>query len=340
MPSAATIDPKIFSDADPADSPHFRWQLINRQAIDALGTFPENHFDCIWTDPPYLLSNGGITCHAGKMVSVDKGDWDKSNGWETDLEFTEEWMTECHRVLKPTGTIWVSGTLHFHPIAGMALIKSGFRLLNDIIWEKPNPPPNLGCRTFTHSTELIYWAAKAKKGKRPNYRFNYADMKAENGDKQMKTVWQYTAPGRNEKTFGKHPTQKPVALIERCIRASTAPDDLILDPFAGVASTGVAALKSGRRFIGIEVEKQFIHIATQRLKACTPPPPPPILQGQSTQPMLLLKVLFLWMLAWVRPTSASSADGLDHPSLRIVARSDLWIATLPSNDCKIWSVAT
>ena len=273
MPSAATIDPKIFSDADPADSPHFRWQLINRQAIDALGTFPENHFDCIWTDPPYLLSNGGITCHAGKMVSVDKGDWDKSNGWETDLEFTEEWMTECHRVLKPTGTIWVSGTLHFHPIAGMALIKSGFRLLNDIIWEKPNPPPNLGCRTFTHSTELIYWAAKAKKGKRPNYRFNYADMKAENGDKQMKTVWQYTAPGRNEKTFGKHPTQKPVALIERCIRASTAPDDLILDPFAGVASTGVAALKSGRRFIGIEVEKEFIHIAIQRLKACTPPPP-------------------------------------------------------------------
>lgn len=233
---------------------------------------PDNHFDSIWTDPPYLLSNGGITCHAGRMVSVDKGDWDKSKGWEQDLEFTEEWMTECHRVLKPTGTIWVSGTLHFHPIAGMALIKSGFRLLNDIVWEKPNPPPNLGCRTFTHSTELVYWAAKAKKGERPNYLFNYADMKAENGGKQMKTVWKYTAPGRDEKIFGKHPTQKPVALIERCIRASTSPDDLILDPFAGVASTGVAALKMGRRFVGIEVEKAFIDIGLQRLQAFTPPP--------------------------------------------------------------------
>ena len=159
-------------------------------------------------------------------------------------------MTECHRVLKPTGTIWVSGTLHFHPIAGMALIKSGFRLLNDIIWEKPNPPPNLGCRTFTYSTELVYWAAKAKKGDRPNHVFNYADMKAENGDKQMKTVWQYTAAGRREKRHGKHPTQKPVSLIERCIRASTAPDDLVLDPFSGTASTGVAALNMGRRFVG------------------------------------------------------------------------------------------
>ena len=263
----------FYSDAVPVDSADFRWRLFYGQAIDVLGMMPDNHFDSIWTDPPYLLSNGGITCHAGRMVSVDKGDWDKSRGWERDLEFTEEWMTECHRVLKPTGTIWVSGTLHFHPIAGTALIKSGFRLLNDIIWEKPNPPPNLGCRTFTHSTELVYWAAKAKKGDRPNYVFNYADMKTENGGKQMKTVWKYTAPGRDEKIFGKHPTQKPVALIERCIRASTSPDDLILDPFAGVASTGVAALKMGRRFVGIEVEKEFIDIGLQRLIAFPPPPP-------------------------------------------------------------------
>ena len=187
---------ELYSDVDPDVSLSFRWQYFLGQAIDVLASFPGDTFDCIWTDPPYLLSNGGITCHAGRMVSVDKGDWDRSRGWEKDLEFTEEWMAECYRILKPTGTIWVSGTLHFHPIAGLALIKSGFRLLNDVIWEKPNPPPNLGCRTFTHSTELVYWAAKAQNGDRPNYVFNYAEMKAENGGKQMKTVWQYTAAGR------------------------------------------------------------------------------------------------------------------------------------------------
>ena len=257
---------ELYTDVDPDVSLSFRWQYFLGQAIDVLASFPGDTFDCIWTDPPYLLSNGGITCHAGRMVSVDKGDWDRSRGWQKDLEFTEEWMAECYRILKPTGTIWVSGTLHFHPIAGMALIKSGFRLLNYIIWEKPNPPPNLGCRTFTHSTELVYWAAKAQKGDRPNYVFNYADMKAENGGKQLKTVWQYTAAGRQEKRYGKHPTQKPVALIERCIRASTAPDDLVLDPFSGTASTGVAALNMGRRFVGIEVEQEFVDIGLKRLK--------------------------------------------------------------------------
>ncbi len=262
----------FFSDVGSDESCPFRWQYFLGQAINVLTSFPDDHFDCIWTDPPYLLSNGGITCHAGRMVSVDKGEWDKSRGWEQDLEFTEEWMAECHRVLKPTGTIWVSGTLHFHPIAGMTLIKSGFRLLNDIVWEKPNPPPNLGCRTFTHSTELVYWAAKAKKGDRPNYVFNYADMKAENGGKQMKTVWRYTAAGRDEKLYGKHPTQKPVSLIERCVRASTAPNDLVLDPFSGTASTGVAALNMGRRFVGIEVEKEFLDIGLQRLRDCQPEP--------------------------------------------------------------------
>ena len=255
----------FYSDAVPLDSSIFNWRLFRGNAIEILSRFPSDHFDCIWTDPPYLLSNGGITCHAGRMVSVDKGDWDRSRGWEQDLEFTEEWLKECHRVLKPTGSIWVSGTLHFHPIAGMALIKSGFRLLNDIIWEKPNPPPNLGCRTFTHSTELVYWAAKAKKGDRPNYVFNYSDMKTENGGKQMKTVWQFKAPGRDEKRFGKHPTQKPVELIKRCIRSSTVEGDLVLDPFAGTASTGVAALNLNRRFVGIEVEEEFVDIGLQRL---------------------------------------------------------------------------
>ncbi len=327
MAQTVSESPVLYSDADPVESRYFRWRLLCGQATDVLATMPDNHVDCIWTDPPYLLSNGGITCHAGKMVSVDKGDWDKSRGWEQDLEFTEAWMSECHRVLKPTGTIWVSGTLHFHPIAGMALIKSGFRMLNDIIWEKPNPPPNLGCRTFTHSTELIYWASKAQKGDRPNYVFNYSDMKVENGGKQMKTVWQFKAPGRDEKRFGKHPTQKPVDLIARCIRASTSEDDLVLDPFTGVASTGVAALNMGRRFVGIEVEQEFIDIGLQRLREFTPPPHTSIIMDAIIQTILLA---FKPLRLWTKECGEACRRGIHVPAMswnKWCCQHSKWVGT-------------
>ena len=243
------------------------------EAIATLSRIPDESVDCVWTDPPYLLSNGGITCVAGRMVSVDKGDWDKSRGLELDHQFNMEWVAECYRVLKPTGTIWVTGTLHVYPSVGMALLKNGFRLLNDIVWEKPNPPPNLGRRTFTHSTEIVLWASKAPKGSRHKYTFNYDEMRRENGGKQMKTVWRMTAPGKSEKRFGKHPTQKPVKLIDRCLRASTNPGDLVLDPFAGSGSAGVAALAIGRRFIGIEMTPEYAEIGRMRLAeiASTPP---------------------------------------------------------------------
>ena len=247
--------------------------LFLGEAIETLSRIPDESVDCVWTDPPYLLSNGGITCVAGRMVSVDKGDWDKSRGLELDHQFNMEWVAECYRVLKPTGTIWVSGTLHVYPSVGMALLRNGFRLLNDIVWEKPNPPPNLGRRTFTHSTEIVLWASKAPKGSRHKYTFNYDEMRRENGGKQMKTVWRMTAPGKSEKRFGKHPTQKPVKLIDRCLRASTDPGDLVLDPFAGSGSAGVAALAIGRRFVGIEMTPEYAEIARMRLSeiASTPP---------------------------------------------------------------------
>ena len=257
-------------------SPDEYSSLYVGEATKMLSGIPDESIDCVWTDPPYLLSNGGITCVAGKMVSVDKGDWDKSRGIDADYQFNEAWTEECYRVLKPTGTIWVSGTLHIYPSIGMALLRNGFRLLNDIIWEKPNPPPNLGRRTFTHSTEVVFWASKAPKGGRHKYTFNYHEMRQENGGKQMKTVWRFTTAGKKEKQFGKHPTQKPIALIDRCIRASTHPDDIVLDPFAGTASTGVAALKVGRRFIGIEVDQSFAGIGEKRLSEIYPPPPPPV----------------------------------------------------------------
>ncbi len=160
-------------------------RLVQGDALTRLAEMPENSVDCIWTDPPYLLSNDGITYVAGKMVPVNKGAWDRSRGLEIDHVLNRAWLAECCRVLKPAGTIWVSGTLHVCLSTGMAMLELGFRILNDIIWEKPNPPPNLGCRCFTHSTETLLWATKAPKGSRHRYRFNYAEMKLENGGRQM-----------------------------------------------------------------------------------------------------------------------------------------------------------
>ena len=206
---------------------------------------------------------------AGKRVSVNKGGWDRSDGIENDHEFNLVWLQECHRLLKPAGTIWVTGTSHIYLSVGMAMMQLGFRILNDIVWQKPNPPPNLGRRCFTHSTETLLWATKAQKGGKHRYTFHYDDMREENGGKQMKNVWQFSAAGRNEKVFGKHPTQKPVALIERCLRASTDPGDLVIDPFAGSGSTGVAALGMGRRFIGCDREPEFVELMVQRISALT-----------------------------------------------------------------------
>ena len=246
--------------------------------LTLMADMPADSVDCIWTDPPYLLSNDGTTCVAGKRVSVNKGEWDRSDGIENDHEFNLAWLGECYRVLKPSGTIWVTGTLHIYLSVGMAMMQLGFRILNDITWEKTNPPPNLGCRCFAHSTETILWATKAPKGSRHKYTFHYQEMKAENGGKQMKSVWQFPAAGRAEKKLGKHPTQKPVALIERCLRASTNADDLVLDPFAGSASTGIAALSLGRRFVGCDIDPDYADLARRRLEAllhkgCVPPPP-------------------------------------------------------------------
>jgi len=223
---------------------------------------PQGCFDMIFADPPYFLSNGGITCQNGRMVSVNKGAWDKSQGIEITHEFNLEWLRRCQRVLKPNGTIWVSGTMHSTYSVGFAMQQLGFKILNDIIWEKPNPPPNLACRYFTHATETVLWAAKSMTSK---HCFNYALMKTENGGKQMKSVWRIKPPAASEKIFGKHPTQKPIELLKRCIEASTNEGDFVLDPFSGSGTTGVAALELKRRFCGIESEPEFISLAVKRL---------------------------------------------------------------------------
>lgn len=228
-----------------------------------ISRYPEGKFDMIFADPPYFLSNGGITCHAGKMVKVDKGEWDRSNGAGMNHEFNLAWLSKCQRILKPNGTIWVSGTHHIIYSVGYAMQQLGMKILNNITWEKPNPPPNLSCRYFTHSTETIIWAAKTERSK---HCFNYDKMREINNGKQMKSVWSMSAPNGNEKEFGKHPTQKPVQLLERIILASTYEDDLVFDPFSGSSTTGVACINLSRRFVGCELEIDFINMSKKRLE--------------------------------------------------------------------------
>ncbi len=245
------------------DDPQHSVRLLKGNCIEILNQARENSVDMIFADPPYFLSNGGITCHAGKMVSVNKGKWDKSMGVEENHKFTLEWLKACQRVLKPNGTIWVSGTTHIIYSVGFAMQQLGYKILNDIIWYKRNAPPNLSCRYFTHSTEIVLWAAKNEKSK---HYFNYQLMKKINQGKQMRNVWEISPPSAEEKRFGKHPTQKPVALLNRIILASTREGDLVLDPFCGSSTTGVAAVLCDRKYVGIELEDEYLTLSVKRLK--------------------------------------------------------------------------
>lgn len=247
------------------DNAHGVWlyQANCLEVLDALNArYPNGCFDMVFADPPYFLSNGGITCHSGRMVKVDKGQWDKSRGTEENHNFNLAWLERCQKALKPNGTIWVTGTHHVIFSVGHAIQQLGFKILNDIAWEKPNPPPNLSCRYFTHSVETVLWAAKNEKSK---HVFNYQRMRDEAGGKQMKTVWRFYPPLSREKTLGKHPTQKPVSLIERCILASTTENALVLDPFMGSGTTAIACIQTKRCFVGIEVDREHTQLATKRV---------------------------------------------------------------------------
>ena len=224
---------------------------------------PDGFFDMIFADPPYFLSNGGITCHAGKMTKVNKGDWDKSKGPELNHAFNLDWLKRCQKLLKPNGTIWVSGTHHVIHSIGFAMQQLGMKILNDIVWQKAAPPPNLSCRYFTHASETIIWAAREASSR---HTFNYAEMKQVNEGKQMKSVWKFPVASREEKKYGKHPTQKPVRLLTRIIMASTHENDFIFDPFAGSSSTGVAAIPLNRKFAGCEISDEFIQLSKKRIR--------------------------------------------------------------------------
>lgn len=217
--------------------------------------------DMIFADPPYFLSNGGISVQSGKIVSVNKGDWDKGMQ-QADIDaFNKKWIGQCREILTDNGTIWISGTYHNIFSVATALASLGFKILNVITWAKTNPPPNISCRYFTYSTEFIIWARKMAKV--PHY-YNYELMKAINGDKQMTDVWRLPAIAPWEKSCGKHPTQKPLSLMSRIILASTKKGDLIIDPFCGSGTTGIAANLLERNFIGIEREREYAEMSQRR----------------------------------------------------------------------------
>jgi site-specific DNA-methyltransferase (adenine-specific) len=220
-------------------------------------------FDMIFADPPYFLSNGGISYQAGKVVCVDKGEWDKSPGVVDINAFNHEWIAECRNHLKENGTIWISGTYHNIFSVANCLTELGYKILNVITWEKTNPPPNICCRYFKYSTEFVIWARKSKT---VPHEFNYKLMKRLNDGHQMTDVWRLPAIGRWEKTCGKHPTQKPLSLLVRIILASTQKDEWIFDPFTGSSTTGIAANLLGRKFVGIDTEQEFLEMSKARRK--------------------------------------------------------------------------
>ncbi len=254
--------------ADTGDlSPYYETDdamLFVGDSFSILDKLEPESVDMVFADPPYFLSNGGVTCHAGRMVSVNKGDWDKASSLDGKHEFNRAWIRLCRKILAQNGTIWISGTLHNIYSIGMALEQESFKIINNITWQKTNPPPNLACRCFTHSTETILWARKDEKKAR--HFFNYRLMRERNGGKQMKDVWIGSLTPRQEKSEGKHPTQKPLYILERIIEASTVEGDLILDPFCGSSTTGVAARRLNRKYIGIDSNQEYIDLSIRRLR--------------------------------------------------------------------------
>lgn len=236
------------------------YTLLKGDCLELLQQFKFS-FDMIFADPPYFLSNGGISFQSGEVVCVDKGSWDKAESQEQVDSFNFQWLSLCREKLSENGTIWISGTYHNIFSIANTLKELGFKILNVVTWVKTNPPPNISCRFFTYSSEFVIWARKTPK--KPHY-FNYELMKKLNDNKQMTDVWHLPAIARWEKSCGKHPTQKPLSLLSRIILASTDEGAWILDPFCGSGTTGIAASLLNRRFLGIEKEDMFLEMAKAR----------------------------------------------------------------------------
>ncbi len=235
--------------------------LYNADCIEVLKTLKPNSIDLIFADPPYFLSNGGKSIHSGKIVSVNKGEWDEKSKYDNHLQFTKEWMQQSFRILKYGGSIWISGTVHNIFDVKNYLDEIGFKIINIVVWHKSDPPPLIYKNKLKFSYELIIWAKKAGK-----HTFNYQYMFDIEGE-EMQDVWTIPAVQMHEKKFGYHPTQKPEALLERIIKACSNVGDTVLDPFSGSGTTCYVAKKLNRKYIGIEREKEYFNISKRRIES-------------------------------------------------------------------------
>jgi site-specific DNA-methyltransferase (adenine-specific) len=233
--------------------------LYNGDCIEILKTIKPNSIDLIFADPPYFLSNGGKSIRSGKVVSVNKGSWDDKTMYDNHLDFTKEWIRLSYNVLKDGGSIWVSGTIHNIFDIKNYLDLTGFKTINIVVWHKSDPPPLIYKNKLKFSYELIIWASKGVR-----HTFNYDEMFRINNE-ELQDVWTIPAVQMHEKKYGYHPTQKPEALLERIIKASSMPNDIVLDPFCGSGTTCYVAKKLKRRFIGIEKEKEYFNISRRRI---------------------------------------------------------------------------
>ena len=237
--------------------------VYETDCVDLMRLMPEGSVDAVFADPPYRLSGGGVTVRSGRVSSVDKGAWDRSLGsFEKDHDFNLRWLREARRILKPDGTVWVSGTHHIIFSLGFALQTLRFRIINQVTWEKPDPPPNARRTAFTHAHETLLWASK---GKSARHTFNYDLINSREPDTQMSSVWRIPAVPKREKRHGYHPTQKPLRIVRRALLASTGEGDLVFDPFCGSGTTAVAAKELNRFFIGAELEREYAELAARRV---------------------------------------------------------------------------
>lgn len=265
---AAKPDPIGFR--NPAD---FLDKIIAGDSIDVLRSLPDSFADLVFADPPYNLQLGGdLTRPDNSRVDGVDDDWDRFDSFGDYDKFTRDWLAEARRILKPDGAIWVIGSYHNIFRVGATLQDLGFWLLNDVIWVKSNPMPNFRGTRFTNAHETLIWASKSKES-RPT--FNYSALKTANDDLQMRSDWHLPICTGNERLKGAsgskvHPTQKPESLLYRVMLASTNPGDIVVDPFFGSGTTGAVAKMLGRRFIGIDREKDYIAAAAKRIAAIKP----------------------------------------------------------------------